>query len=134
MKYFKKVSLAVAVGGGVALVLRVLQNLTGFEPDTGLAIPGHPVGVILPVVLAGVAVILFVLSRKLSGAAEERAFTQVFYTESPALLTVIVLGVFLLAASGALQLLPMIMQNSPQMVMTNEGMMQLLPGLIRWCS
>jgi hypothetical protein len=123
MKYFKKVSLAVAVGGGVALALRVLQRFTGFEPNTGLAIPGHPVGMILPVVLAGIAVLLVVLSRKLSGEVEQRPFSQVFYTESPALLTVIVMGVFLLAASGILQLLPMVMHGGAQVALTNGGVL-----------
>ena len=38
-------------GGAVAFGLRLAQNLTGFEADTGLPVPGNLPGLVLPLFL-----------------------------------------------------------------------------------
>ena len=43
--------LAAVLGGAAAFVLRLLQNQTGFEPETGLPIPGNLAGMSLVVLL-----------------------------------------------------------------------------------
>ena len=53
------------IGGLAAFGLRLTQNLTGFESSTGLPIPGNLPGLALLLLLAGLAVILFLLSRRL---------------------------------------------------------------------
>ena len=42
--------------GAVGFLLRLLQNRTGFEPDTGLPVPGNISALALPVLLAVTAV------------------------------------------------------------------------------
>ena len=44
-KYF--LPLLAVLGGGCAFLLRLWQNRTGFEADTGLPIPGAPAGAAL---------------------------------------------------------------------------------------
>ena len=49
------------------MALRLWQTLTGFEVNTGLAVAGHPAGVVLPLVLVALALVLVLLCRKLPG-------------------------------------------------------------------
>lgn len=98
--------LAAVAGGIAAFVLRLLQSLTGFEADTGLPIPGNPAGLALVVLLAALAILLLVLVRQLpKEAAPGPAFPADFSTKDARLLTLPVLGVFLIALSGAVDLL-----------------------------
>ena len=93
--------LTAALGGAAAWVLRLLQNSTGFEADTGLPIPGNPAALALAALLIGLGAAL---------AAETRLFpeeedpgpvlTRDFSTENAGLLTLPMCGVFLLALSG----------------------------------
>ena len=123
MKDYKNVFLVTAVGSVLALALRLWQQLAGFEADTGLAVPGHPAGIALAVALVVTAAVLVVLSRRLPGEKDARAFGQAFSTESAGRLTVIVMGVFLMAAGGALQVLFALMGGGLQSVMQESGMM-----------
>ena len=93
--------LTAALGGAAACVLRLLQNSTGYEPDTGLPIPGNPAALALAVLLAGLAAVLAVTSRLLP--AEEApgpVLPRDFSTENTGLLAIPMCGVFLLALSG----------------------------------
>ena len=93
------------LGGAVAFLLRLLQNRTGFEPDTGLPIPGNVPGLALVVLLAVVAAALCVLVWKLPKEADPGpAFPQDFSTTDTRLLTLPVMGVLLIALSGLLDL------------------------------
>ena len=50
--------------GAAGFLLRLLQNRTGFEPDTGLPIPGSVPAILLPILLmAAAAVGIFFLRR-----------------------------------------------------------------------
>lgn len=123
MKAHKNLTAVMLAGGAAALALRLWQTLTGFEGDTGLAVAGHPAGIALAAVLAALALVLVLLCRKLSGSKDGRAFTQVFSAESAARLTVIVMGIFMMAAGGALQLLFALMGGGLQSVAQESGMM-----------
>lgn len=122
MKYYKKMFLVTAIAGLLALALRLWQQFAGFEADTGLAVSGHPAAIALAAVLAAAAVVLVVLSRKLPGGRDAGPFEQAFSTESAAQLTLIVMGIFLMAAGGALQVLFAVM-GGLQSVMQEGGMM-----------
>ena len=93
------------LGGAVAFLLRLLQNRTGFEPDTGLPIPGNVPGLALVVLLAVLAAALCVLVWKLPKEADPGpAFPQDFATTDTRLLTLPVMGALLIALSGLLDL------------------------------
>ena len=65
MKQCDKKSLLTLCLGAAGMSLRLLQNMTGFEPGTGLPIPGSIPGILLPVLLALSAVMLFRMNSKL---------------------------------------------------------------------
>ena len=95
---------AVAVAGGcAAFVLRLAQNRTGFEPVTGLPIPGSAASLALLALLAVLTVILGALAAALPKKAEP-AFPADFTAQSSALLTLPVAGSLLMALSGVADL------------------------------
>ena len=122
MKDQKSLTAVMLAGGVVALALRLWQQMSGFEADTGLAVPGHPAGTALAAVLGVVALALLMLRRKLPGEKDGRAFEQVFATESAARLTLVVMGVFLMAGAGALQVLFAVMGGGLESVIQGDGM------------
>ena len=93
--------LTAALGGAAACVLRLLQNSTGYEADTGLPIPGNFAALALAVLLAGLAAAL-ILTARLLPAEEDPGpvLPKDFSTENAALLTLPMCGVFLLGLSG----------------------------------
>lgn len=135
--------LGAVLGGAAAFVLRLLQNQTGFEAETGLPIPGNLAGMALAALLAAAAAALILLARRLP-AEEEPVFPADFSVESPGLLTLPVCGVFLIALSGAADLaealgvlpeLPRLSRHSLYSVLRAGGMGfsvrgQLLLGLL----
>ncbi|MCI8328935.1 MAG: hypothetical protein HFG02_04815 [Oscillibacter sp.] len=93
--------LTAVLGGAAAWVLRLLQNRTGFEPDTGLPVPGDLAGWALVLLLIGLGAALLASSRLYP--QEENpgpALPRHFSTENAALLTVPMCGVFLVGLSG----------------------------------
>ena len=117
----KKLCLVAAVGTVVTFLLRLLQQLTGFENDTGLAVNGHPAGLAVVVLFAAAAVCAWVFSG--SCEKENRAFRDVFSTESAAELTVLVMGLFLMAAGGVFQVMFGVMGGGLERVLYRGGMM-----------
>ena len=93
---------ALAVFGGAAsFLLRLLQNRTGFEPDTGLPIPGNLPGLALVALLVLLAAAMCVLAGKLPKEQDPGpAFPADFSTTEPKLLMLPVMGVLLMALSG----------------------------------
>lgn len=105
MKKEFSLPLASVLGGAAALVLRLLQLHTGFEAGTGLAIPGNPAGIALVVLLLLLAVLFCALTRYLPKEEDPGpAFPADFSTSDARLLTLPVMGVFLIAVSGLLDL------------------------------
>lgn len=93
--------LTAALGGAAACVLRLLQNHTGYEADTGLPIPGNFAALALAVLLAGLAAALALTARLLpSEEAPGPVLPRDFSTENTGLLAIPMCGVFLLALSG----------------------------------
>ena len=105
MKKEFSLPLASVLGGAAALVLRLLQLHTGFEAGTGLAIPGNPAGIALVVLLLLLAVLFCALTRYPPKEEDPGpAFPADFSTSDARLLTLPVMGVFLIAVSGLLDL------------------------------
>lgn len=93
--------LTAALGGAAACVLRLLQNHTGYEADTGLPIPGNFAALALAVLLACLAAALALTAWLLpSEEAPGPVLPRDFSTENTGLLAIPMCGVFLLALSG----------------------------------
>ena len=105
--------LTAALGGAAACVLRLLQNSTGYEADTGLPIPGNFAALALAVLLIGLGIALFLTARLLPAEDEPGpALPKDFSAVGSGPLVLPVCGVLLIALSGladlaeGLQLLP----------------------------
>ena len=95
---------ALAVGGGVgALALRLAQNRTGFEADTGLAIRGNIPAMALTAFAFLLAAALLALLRRLP-KDQKAAFPGSFSTKESAFLTLPVIGCLLMLLSGGADL------------------------------
>ncbi|MCI9331738.1 MAG: hypothetical protein HFG05_06125 [Oscillibacter sp.] len=93
--------LTAALGGAAACVLRLLQNHTGYEANTGLPISGNPAALALAALLVGLGVALAGMVRLLPEEEDPGpALPRDFSTENPGLLTLPMGGVFLLVLSG----------------------------------
>jgi hypothetical protein len=92
---------AAVLGGVAALILRLLQNRTGYEADTGLPIPGAPAGIALAVWLVILAVVFCLLTAWLPKEGDPGpALPADFYTENSKLLFLPVMGLMLMAVAG----------------------------------
>lgn len=91
------------IGGAAAFVLRLAQNRTGFEADTGLPVGGNFFTLALPAVLAAVVVVTAFLTCRLP-KGEHAAFPADFSTEDPRFLLLPVAGALLMALSGLMRL------------------------------
>ena len=93
------------LGGGASFLLRLAQNCTGFEPDTGLPIPGNVPGMALAALLLLIMAAAAILAGRLPKEADPGpAFPEDFSTVDPKLLVLPVMGVLLMALSGAAEL------------------------------
>lgn len=99
----KSTVLRLVCGGVMLFILRMGQNRTGFDPETGLALPCLP-GTLLPWVLVALFVLEFLLTRPLS--KEKADFEGIFGT--PDRSTSIAVGSMLLMAGGLLTALPVL--------------------------
>ena len=105
MKCFSVSVLGVCFGAA-GFALRLLQNRTGFEPDTGLPIPGNIPAMALPALLVLAAVAVYLLAcRCLPQKAEEKSFGELFRLEDKGGLSAVLAGGCIMAASGVLELL-----------------------------
>ena len=57
--------LTALLGGAAAFVLRLLQDKTGFEAETGLPVRGNLAGLALIVLLVGLTAVFWFLGRRL---------------------------------------------------------------------
>ncbi len=109
-------------GGAAALVLRLLQNRTGFEADTALPIPGNLPGLLLPLFLVGMGVVLVLFCRSFSRQRVTSAFPAAFSAGEPLPLSLAVGGAFLMALSGIIDLL---CRGGSVVAMTSQGPVRL---------
>lgn len=101
MKRLSLIPLTALLGGVIAFVLRLLQNRTGFEAATGLAIPGNLPALALVVFLALTTAALLAMTLKQYGKeAPVPVFPLDFSTDDPRQLTLPVAGSLLVALSG----------------------------------
>ena len=106
MKKYLSILFTALAGGGLSFALRLAQNRTGFEPDTGLPIPGNVFSLVLPVVLAVLAVLTAALCRGLPVEKEDTPgdFPDYFQARDTLTPTLLVAGAFLWLLSGGLEL------------------------------
>ena len=104
MKQCDKKSLLTLCLGAAGMSLRLLQNMTGFEPGTGLPIPGCIPGILLPVLLALSAVILFRMNSKLPKGPVEVPLSQLLNWNDKGSLFGILAGGCVMAFSGVLEI------------------------------
>lgn len=92
-------------GGGIAYMLRLTQNLTGFEAVTGLPVAGNLWAMLLPAFLALVlALALLLVARVPVCKWDPTDFESSFSSSSSGFLMLLTAGIFLLGLSGLLQL------------------------------
>lgn len=93
------------LGGAAALALRAAQNQTGFEPDTGLPVPGNLFALLLPLLLAGLAAVTLLAVRRLPAEkGEEESDIPVsvrFSSDGTLPRFVLALGIYAWFLSGA---------------------------------
>lgn len=93
------------VGGGIAYMLRLMQDLTGFEAATGLPVTGNLWAILLPIFLALVLTAALLLSLRVPTCKwDPTDFEASFSSSSSGLLMLPTAGIFLLGLSGLLQL------------------------------
>lgn len=119
MKKYQLFPLLSLVGGVCGAALRFLQNRSGFEPDTGLPIPGDPYAFLLPGVLLLVAALTLLLCLRLPRESESELFADAFSARSTFAATAAVAGIFLWCLSGAAGVL---MNRSAQYTATADGL------------
>ena len=102
MKKSLSAVLLTATGSIVCLILRLLQNHCGFEPDTGLPIVGSPFSFLLPGALLLLTAAAFLLCRQLPNEKEESClpFSAHFSSRSTFALMLVIGGIFLWCLSG----------------------------------
>jgi len=99
MKKYNLFYLLAVLGGAVGFLLRLLQNRTGFEAETGLPVSGNLPALALIVLLVIFAAALLLLSKAWP-AGDSPAFPQDFSTEDPKQLTLPVLGALMMGLAG----------------------------------
>ena len=104
MKRFSASILGVCFGAA-GFVLRLLQNRTGFEPDTGLPVPGNIPALALPVLLVLAAVVLYLAACRTLPQKAEEPFEVRFRLDDKGGLTAVLAGSCIMAASGVMDLL-----------------------------
>ena len=104
MKQCDKKSLLTLCLGAAGMSLRLLQNMTGFEPGTGLPVPGSLPGILLPVLLVLSAVILFRMNSKLPKGPVEVPLSQLLNWNDKGSLFGILAGGCVMAFSGVLEI------------------------------
>lgn len=85
--------------------LRLQQNRTGFEADTGLPIPGNLPAVLLPVLFAVSAVVLLTVAVRTLPTKAEGSFHQQFDLSRTSTLFAVMIGGGVMAFSGLWELI-----------------------------
>lgn len=93
---------AALAGGVIAFALRLAQNKTGFEAETGLPVSGNLAGLLLAAFLAAMAAVLILLVRLLPKESPDSApsFPADFSTADTRLLVLPIMGVALIGLAG----------------------------------
>ena len=104
MKRFSASILGVCFGAA-GFALRLLQNRTGFEPDTGLPVPGNVPALALPVLLVVAAVVLHLSACRILPQKAEEPFEVRFRLDNKGGLAAVLAGGCIMAVSGVLDLM-----------------------------
>lgn len=113
MKKHLALPAAAIVCGVVGCILRICELKTGFEPDTGLALPGAPAAWALILCSAAVFVLLLLLARRLNTAGVPAEYGRAFAARNSMLYIVcMVLAAFALLGAGVLLVLAFLRGSS----------------------
>ncbi|MBR3641407.1 MAG: hypothetical protein IKN53_05200 [Oscillibacter sp.] len=99
-----RIPLLAVLLGAVCFLLRLFQNMTGFEADTGLPVRGNVPALALTVLLPLAALALALLARRADAEGEGVSFSAFFGSDERRALAVVVAGAFLMALSGVWEL------------------------------
>ncbi len=99
-------------GGGAAFFLRLCQNRTGFDPSTGLPIPGNVCALALPILLAAWALGLLWWVRGLPSGDPSAPFRGVFPSAGTAAIAVFSCGLLAILMSGFLDIFAALLSPS----------------------
>ena len=106
------IPLLALVGGAAGFALRRVQLRTGFESDTGLAIPGCPAALALIVLSAAVAAALLLLCR--GSLRPFRGYDDAMLTHDPGARAMGNAAAFLVLVAGAWELQELFFTDWPQ--------------------
>jgi hypothetical protein len=103
MKKYSALLILTVLGGAAAFVLRLMEMRTEFDAETGLAASGNLYALLLPLLLAALTVVIFLLTRKLPAESGETVlpFQSYFSCTGAGIPTILVMGIFLWLLSGA---------------------------------
>ena len=101
--------------GVVGAVLRRIQLAVGFEPDTGLAIEGSWINILVPAFLIGTIIILILLT--LPHKEKNRSFGGCFCLPEGMSLMFLISAAFLFMAGGGMYLMYYLQSGGPLLVL-----------------
>lgn len=127
MKHSLRFPLLALAGGCVCFFLRLWQLRTGFEPDTGLAIPGALAGRLLLAALAVLALVTVLSVHSLPAVPSGALFAAGLRVQQGSLL-VLTAGLLLLGVSGALHLVSFALFLGDWITWLLEGVLILATG------
>ncbi|SMC56102.1 hypothetical protein [Papillibacter cinnamivorans] len=115
------------IAAGIAgAILRHFELLRAFEPDTGLAVPGHPLSAAMILLSMAAAAVLLLFTLKMRILPIKGGYREAFRIDGPALAAVLVASCFLLLFYGASEVVAFA-RDVPHLVSH-----LLLAGLIIW--
>lgn len=106
--------------GAAGFALRLLQNRTGFEPDTGLPVSGNVPAMLLPVLLLVSAAALYFSACRTLPRMTETSFAAQFRLDSRGGLSAVLAGGCIMAASGVMDLMEAAGKTAP--ALSADGM------------
>jgi hypothetical protein len=103
MKKYAAIPALAAVCGAILLAVRLGQNATGFEAETGLAVPGSLFARLLAAALAATAAILAAAVRNLPAEREDTpgSFGEYFSSAGNGARTLLAMGIYAWIGAGA---------------------------------
>lgn len=133
MKKHLSATLLTVIGSIVCFTLRLLQNRYGFEPDTGLPIPGSLHSFLLPGALLLLAAAVLLLCRQFSGEKENsrQPFAAQFDSRCAIALMLVIGGILLWCLSGLANLLPTILGRGELYTGTASGLFYPISAITR---
>ncbi len=122
---------AAVVGGLVGLIVRRSFLVDAFEPDTGLALSGTPIGIAMWAVVAVTAVVLLLLARRGGHRSYDKCYALALAPYHRAALVLQLAAAFLFLAAGCLCLMSWVSAPiDPMLGRRSVGLTRLFLGVV----